>query len=159
MTVDESTYMPINGFTTVDLGCERGNNAYYTVMKTESFENANHYIKLFEQLWNDKKKLQEVTDIVIENISAAYRENAPEYIYFVALYNIFKEFLDDISEDELPNEATGFKNSKIFGNALQFPARCRPCHYQQAGEVQWLYSGGQRRPGQNVYGPCGDQIL
>lgn len=22
MTVDESTYMPINGFTTVDLGCE-----------------------------------------------------------------------------------------------------------------------------------------
>ena len=78
MTVDESTYMPINGFTTVDLGCERGNNAYYTVMKTESFENTNHYIKLFEQLWNDKKRLQEVTDIVIENISAAYRENAPE---------------------------------------------------------------------------------
>ena len=120
MTVDESTYMPINGFTTVDLGCERGNNAYYTVMKTESSENANHYIKLFEQLWNDKKKLQEVTDIVIENISAAYRENAPEYIYFVALYNIFKEFLDDVSEDELPNEATGFKESKIWGMLYNF---------------------------------------
>lgn len=40
MTVDESTYMPINGFTTVDLGCERGNNAYYPVQKTESYENA-----------------------------------------------------------------------------------------------------------------------
>ena len=120
MTVDESTYMPINGFTTVDLGCERGNNAYYTVMKTESFENANHYIKLFEQLWNDKKMLQEVTDIVIENISAAYRENSPEYIYFVALYNIFKEFLDDVSEDELPNEATGFKESKIWGMLYNF---------------------------------------
>ena len=61
MTVDESTYMPINGFTTVDLGCERGNNAYYPVQKTESFENANYFLKLFEQLWNDKKKLQEVT--------------------------------------------------------------------------------------------------
>ena len=88
MTVDESTYMPINGFTTVDLGCERGNNAYYPVQKTESFENANYFLRLFEQLWNDKKKLQEVTDVVIENISVAYRENAPEYIYFVALYNI-----------------------------------------------------------------------
>ena len=52
MTVDESTYMPINGFTTVDLGCERGNNAYYPVQKTESFENANYFLKLFEQLWN-----------------------------------------------------------------------------------------------------------
>ena len=120
MTVDESTYMPINGFTTVDLGCERGNNAYYPVQKTESFENANYFLGLFEQLWNDKKKLQEVTDIVIENISAAYRENAPEYIYFVALYNIFKEFLDDVSEDELPNEATGFKESKIWGMLYNF---------------------------------------
>lgn len=120
MTVDQSTYMPINGFTTVDLGCERGNNAYYPVQKTESYENANYFLNLFEQLWNDKKKLQEVTDVVIENISAAYRENAPEYIYFFALYNIFSEFLDDISEDELPNEATGFKESKIWGMLYDF---------------------------------------
>lgn len=120
MTVDESTYMPVNGFTTVDLGCERGNNAYYPVQKTESFENANYFLKLFEQLWNDKKKLQEVTDVVIENISVAYRENAPEYIYFTALYNIFREFLDDVSEDELPNEATGFKDSKIWGMLYNF---------------------------------------
>ena len=120
MTVDESTYMPINGFTTVDLGCERGNNAYYPVQKTESYENANYFLKLFEQLWNDKNRLQEVTDVVIENISAAYRENAPEYTYFVALYNIFNEFLDDISEDELPNEATGFKESKIWGMLYNF---------------------------------------
>lgn len=120
MTVDESTYMPINGFTTVDLGCERGNNAYYPVQKTESYENAQYFVKLFEQLWNDKKKFQEVTDVVVENITAAYRENAPEYIYFFALYNIFQEFLDDISEDELPNEATGFKESKIWGMLYNF---------------------------------------
>ena len=120
LTVDKSTYMPINGFTTVDLGCERGNNAYYPVQKTESHENANYFLNLFEQLWNDRKKLQEVTDVVIDNISAAYRENAPEFIYFLALYNIFREFLDDLSEDELPNEATGFKESKIWGMLYDF---------------------------------------
>lgn len=85
MTVDESSYMPINGFTTVDLGCERGNNAYYPVQKTESFENAGYFLKLFNQLWNDKGRLQDVTDIVIESISAAYRENASEYLYFTSL--------------------------------------------------------------------------
>lgn len=120
MTVDESSYMPISGFTTVDLGCERGNNAYYSVQKTESYENGKYFIDLFEQLWNDKKRLQDVTDIVIESITAAYRENAPEYIYFFALYNIFNEFLDDISEDELPNEATGFKESKVWGMLYDF---------------------------------------
>ncbi|MBR3560579.1 MAG: DEAD/DEAH box helicase family protein [Oscillospiraceae bacterium] len=120
MTVDESTYMPINGFTTVDLGCERGNNAYYPVQKTESFETANYFIRLFNELWNDKKRLQDVTDVVIESISTAYRENAPDFIYFFTLYNIFNEFLDDISEDVLPNEATGFKQSKIWNLLYDF---------------------------------------
>lgn len=120
MTVDNSTYMPINGFTTVDLGCERGNNAYYPVQKTESYENGAYFLNLFEQLWTDKKKLQVVTDVVIENITAAYRENAPEYIYFFTLYNIFKEFLENISEDDLPNEATGFKQSKIWSMLYNF---------------------------------------
>ncbi len=120
MTVDESTYMPINGFTTVDLGCERGNNVYYPVQKTESSENANYFIKLFNELWNDKKRLQDVTDIVVESISTAYRENSPDFIYFFTLYNIFNEFLDDISEDVLPNEATGFKQSKIWGLLYDF---------------------------------------
>ena len=120
MTVDETSYIPIDGFTTVELGCERGNNAFFSVQKTENYENAGYFLNLFEQLWNDKKKLQEVTNVVIENITAAYRENAPEYIYFFTLYNIFHEFLDDISEDELPNEATGFKESKIWGMLYNF---------------------------------------
>ena len=120
MTVDESSYMPINGFTTIDIGCERGNNVYNPVQKTENYENANYFLRLFEQLWNDKKRLQNVTDAVIENISAAYRENSPEYIYFIALCNIFNEFLDDISEDDLPNEATGFKESKVWGMLYNF---------------------------------------
>lgn len=120
MTVDNTTYMPINGFTTVDLGCERGNNAYYPVQKTESYENGAYFLNLFEQLWTDKKKLQVVTDVVIENITVAYRENAPEYIYFFTLYNIFKEFLENISEDDLPNEATGFKQSKIWSMLYNF---------------------------------------
>ena len=120
MTVDDSSYMPIMGFTTVDLGCERGNNAYYPVQKTEGFENGRYFLNLFEQVWNDEKKLQDVTDIVIESISTAYKENSPDFIYFYTLYNIFNEFLDDISEDVLPNEATGFKESQIWNMLYNF---------------------------------------
>ena len=120
INVDESTYMPINGFTTVDLGCERGNNAYYVVTRTEAAENGRHFLRLFDEIWSDAKKLQDVTDYVIESISTAYRENSPDFIYFYTLYNIFNEFLDDISEDVLPNEATGFKQSKIWGMLYNF---------------------------------------
>lgn len=112
-------YMPVNGFTTVDLGCKRGNNSYNMVNRFAAPFSAT-YIQLFEQLWNDKKKLQDVTDVVIENITTAYNENSPEFIYFITLYNVFNEFLDDISEDELPNEATGFKQSKIWNMLYDF---------------------------------------
>lgn len=119
INVDDKNYMPVNGFTTVDLGCERGNNAYSMIQKTDKpFSNA--YIELFEELWRDKNRLQDVTDVVLDNITVAYKENSPEFIYFIALYNIFNEFLEDISEDVLPNEATGFKQSKIWNLLYNF---------------------------------------
>lgn len=119
INLDDTNYMPINGFTTIDLGCERGNNAYNMVQKTRTpFSKA--YIDIFESLWKDPTKLQDVTDEVIENITAAYQENSPDFIYFITLYNIFNEFLEDISEDVLPNEATGFKDSKIWGMLYNF---------------------------------------
>lgn len=116
---DNYTYMPINSFTTVDIGCERGNNAYNPVNCMENPFTA-EYLRIFNAIWNDKDKLQDVTDVVIENIATAYNENSPELIYFITLYNVFSEFLEDISEDVLPNEATGFKNSKIWGMLYDF---------------------------------------
>lgn len=114
-----TTYMPINGFTTVDIGCERGNNTYNMINRFDS-PFADSYINLFESLWNDKNKLQDVTDIVIENMTSVYNENSPESIYFLILYHVFSEFLNDISTDELPNEATGFKQSKIWNMLYDF---------------------------------------
>ncbi|MDU3722435.1 MAG: helicase-related protein [Clostridium celatum] len=114
-----TTYMPINGFTTVDIGCERGNNTYNMINRFES-PFADSYINLFESLWNDKNKLQDVTDIVIDNMTTVYNENSPESIYFLILYHVFSEFLNDISTDELPNEATGFKQSKIWNMLYDF---------------------------------------
>lgn len=116
---EEVAYMPMNGFTTVDIGCERGNNSYNMVNRMEA-PFSTQYMQLFESLWNDKDKMQDVTDVIISNISTAYNENSPEFIYFMTLYNVFSEFLDDISEDVLPNEATGFKQSKIWGMLYDF---------------------------------------
>lgn len=113
------TYTGIKEFTTVNLGCERGNNLITQIVRLEELE-AKSLLKAFEELWSDKEKLQDVTDVVLENITTAYNENSPEFIYFMTLYHVFSEFLEDISEDELPNEATGFKQSKIWNLLYDF---------------------------------------
>lgn len=118
-TVNDKAYMPITGFTTVELGCERGDNAYTMINKFDA-PFSQQYLTLFNQVWNDSSRMQVVTDKVLDNITNAYKENAPDFLYFVTLYNIFREFLNDLSEDELPNEATGFKESQIWNKLYNF---------------------------------------
>lgn len=116
---DTYAYSPMNSFTAVDIGCERGNNISNMVTKVENPASM-EYINLFDTVWNDAEKLADVTNDVIDMIGAVYQENSPELIYFMTLYNIFSEFLDDISEDVLPNEATGFKDSAIWNKLYNF---------------------------------------
>ncbi|WP_191014350.1 SNF2-related protein [Treponema zioleckii] len=119
MNVDETAYNPVREFTAVELGVEKGNNAAFAITKMQSPMSVG-FLQMFEQFWQNKDIMQDVTEQVIENISSAYNENSPEFIYFVTLYNIFKEFLDDISEDVLPKEATGFKQSAIWNKLYNF---------------------------------------
>ncbi len=116
---ETSTYMPFNGFTTVDLGCDRGRNVYNMVTKF-SAPASTEFVRLFDRVWNDKTRMEDVTEEVVESISAVYQENAPELIYFVTLYHIFSEFLEDLNEDVLPNEATGFRESLIWKKLYAF---------------------------------------
>ena len=103
-------YAPINGFTRADLGCERGGNMFSMIQQLDAPE-SKAYLQLFDQLWADKRRMQDVTEQVLERITTAYQENSPEFLYFFALYNIFNDFLENLSEDDLPNEANGFKDS------------------------------------------------
>ncbi len=116
---DSYVYSPMNTFTTVDLGCERGNNLTNMITRMEN-PASTEFLRMFDSVWNDADKLSDVTEEVADMISVVYQENSPELIYFVTLYNIFNEFLEDISEDILPNEATGFKDSIIWNKLFNF---------------------------------------
>ena len=49
-----------------------------------------------------------------------YAENSPARIYFLILYNLFAEFLDDISEDVLPNDRTGYQDTQVWQSLYNF---------------------------------------
>ena len=114
-------YAPIEGFTAVDLGYEKNNMFFQGILKNDEPMSARFFFNQFKNVWDDESKLEDVTESVVDYISSAYEDNSPEFIYFVTLYNIFSEFLDDImSEDFLPNEGTGFRNSMIWNKLYHF---------------------------------------
>ena len=122
MTIDSAepvTYAPVNGFTRADLGCERGNSLFTMINRIDAPQST-QYLELFNTIWNDKQRMQDVTDTVLESITTAYQENSPEFLYFFALYNIFGDFLEHVSEDDLPSDANGFKESIVWNKLYTF---------------------------------------
>ena len=113
-------YLNMSEFNSVGLGYEKGNSLFNPINKTNEFEYTKYYIDNFEELWNDSNEFQNVTDEVVSYLEDLYKENSPEFIYYVTLYNIFTEFLEDISDDEIANEKTGFKESVIWNTLYDF---------------------------------------
>src|SRR5690606_3973416 len=78
-----TAYMPLHGFTAVDLGYQQGNAVSNLVNKMDEPAFAATYLSLFDQIWNDPEKLEDVTAQICEHIASVYQENSPESIYFL----------------------------------------------------------------------------
>lgn len=116
---NEFAYSNINSFTTSDLGSTPKKGFPTLIHKTE-FPNCSAYLDWFNQVWENNEDLQDVTSKVQQYFETAYKENSPEFIYFITLYNIFNDFLDDLSLDNLPNDQIGFKNTVIWNKLFNF---------------------------------------
>lgn len=117
---DRAVYLPLHGFTSADLGYERGNAVSNMVTKLDDAPMTSQFVQLFDQIWHNAEQLDDVTEAVYEHIASAYAENSPARIYFLILYHLFAEFLDDISEDVLPNDRTGYQDTQVWQSLYNF---------------------------------------
>ena len=118
---DKSEYVwnNINGFTTADLGLTYKSD-FPVLIQRSDYPTSKSYLEFFNGIWENNELLEDVTDKVLNYFEKAFKENSPEYIYFITLYNIFNDFLDDLNQDNLPNERIGFKDSVVWGMLYNF---------------------------------------
>ncbi len=117
---EKISYIGINEFSSAGFGYEKDNTIINHIQKITEYSSVNSFLELFNNVWNNEEILKDITDDVVEYISNLYKENSPEYIYHIILYHIFNEFLEDITEDELANDKTGFKESEVWNKMYDF---------------------------------------
>ena len=117
---NQSVYLPLQGFTAVDLGYQQGDAVSNIITRHNEPASTQVYLNLFNQIWSDPEKIEDVTTQLCDHIASVYKENPPEQVYFFMLYNIFNEFLEDINEDVLPNDLTGYQDSLIWKKLYNF---------------------------------------
>jgi len=78
------------------------------------------FLQAFNELWEDDTAVKDVKEKVLEHMKVLYKENTPEFIYFVTLYNIFNDYLDELTEDNIVKSRTGFKETQIWNKLYKF---------------------------------------
>ena len=111
-------YIPFESFDTVMLGVQPSGQSPSFSLRQDSSMSKN-LLDAFNREW-ESGKLVDVTESVIDNISLMYRENPPELVYYLALYRVFHEFLEDVSGESLPDESSSFKETRIWSMLYDF---------------------------------------
>lgn len=83
-------------------------------------ETTKELLNFFDEVWSDKSLVEDVKDEVLNRVLNLYQENAPEFIYFVTLYNIFRNFIEEFDEESIVKSRTGFKNTLIWNKLYKF---------------------------------------
>lgn len=79
--------------------------------------------RLFKQFFENVLETPETEDVkekLLEYLSNLYKENSPELIYYLTLYNVFGEKLINIDEMAKIKERTGITKSKIWNLLYNF---------------------------------------
>ena len=106
-------------FTSTGLGVTNSNR-YELNMYSDDQSATKETLQWFDDIWTNSALVEDVKEEVIKNIETIYKENTPEFIYFVTLYNIFREYLEEIQEDNIIKPKTGFAETLIWNKLYKF---------------------------------------
>ena len=116
----DETDIAINGsvdFTTAGLGLANSSRQDMNQCVYGNFSQSS--LMMFEALWQNDELLEDVKDEVLNQMSTMYKENPAEFIYFLSLYNIFQDSLDEIKGGAI-REGNQIKETAIWNKLYSF---------------------------------------
>ncbi|WP_079710194.1 helicase-related protein [Paraliobacillus ryukyuensis] len=78
------------------------------------------YQDWFNAYWEDPFQVEDIKDNLLSYLEILHEDHNPEFIYFVTLYHIFKDYLDELDEDAIVKSKTGFQDTIIWNKLYKF---------------------------------------
>ncbi len=106
-------------FTTDALGVTPSNRIDNNICMVGNAETQS-FLQMFDTYWNNPQFVIDVKEQILEQMKTIYKENTPEFIYFITLFSVFNDYLDELTEDKILKTRTGFKDTTIWNMLYKF---------------------------------------
>lgn len=83
-------------------------------------ETTKDFIATFDEIWNNKNMVSDIKQELLEAIDEISKDKSPQFLYFMTLYNIFKDFVGDLDEEKIIRTKTGFKDTLVWNKLYNF---------------------------------------
>lgn len=119
---DSDEHLAIVGsssFTTDGLGIVPSESHHMNTCFRSSDE-AHSLIKWFDELWASGKNSHDFERILQDALALIYSDKTPQKIYFLTLFNIFRDFIGELDEDKIIKTQTGIKSTQVWQKLYKF---------------------------------------
>ncbi len=108
-----------SSFTSVGLGAAPSDGYEMNTCFTTPAETAS-LLKWFDAIWSNSEATGDVKSFVLAQLETIFTNKSPELVYFLTLYNIFREYLGELEEDKIIKTRTGIKDTLVWGKLYKF---------------------------------------
>ncbi len=106
-------------FTSAGLGYSETSRLHMN-MGAHDAESISAMSQWYEAIWSDENATVEAKTPLLRELDTLVADQTPEFIYFLTIYNLFKDVLDEIDEESIIRSKTGFKDTIVWQKLYKF---------------------------------------
>ena len=108
-----------SNFSSVGLGYTSSNVFAMNTLHRDR-ETTRDFLSTFNEIWNNQAMVSDIKKELLQSVEAIYADQSPQFLYFLTLYNIFKDFIGELDEEEIIKTKTGFKDTLVWNKLYHF---------------------------------------
>lgn len=82
--------------------------------------NTQQLLNWFDGVWTDTTDNRDIKDELLSKLDFLAADQPADFVYFLTLYHLFKDFLQEIDEESIIRSKTGFKETQVWNKLYKF---------------------------------------